>query len=87
VLPSTAATAGALDWDESGPAPRFTDKPGWDGYGGTLLLAARYRLDERPPEPSADGHSLSAAAGGGLAVLLRLAERSVVCRVPMELDF
>jgi hypothetical protein len=40
------------------------------------LLAARYRLDDRPPEPSADGHSLSAAAGGGLAVLLRLAERS-----------
>jgi hypothetical protein len=158
---------GALDWDESGPAPCFTDKPGWDGYGGTLLLAAhdehpelpppaqvsadwpddlayqaasargagsrysqlltpelwlpcrfgftvrtrditgeevevgssvalldqlellaaRYRLDDRPPEPSADGHSLSAAAGGGLAVLLRLAERSVVCRVPMKLDF
>jgi hypothetical protein len=44
-------------------------------------------LDDRPPEPSADGHSLSAAAGGGLAVLLRLAERSVVCRVPMKLDF
>jgi hypothetical protein len=157
---------GPLDWDESGPAPCFTDKPGWDGYGGTLLLAAhdehpelpppaqvsadwpddpayqaasargagsrynqlltpelwlpcrfdftvriqditgeevevgssmtlldqlellaaRYRLDDRPPEP-ADGHSLSAAAGGGLAVLLRLAERSVVCRVPMRLDF
>jgi len=51
------------------------------------LLAARYRLDERPPEPAADGHSLSAAAGGGLAVLLRLAERSVLCRVPMRLDF
>ena len=158
---------GPLDWDESGPAPCFTDKPGWDGYGGVLLLAAhdehpelpaparvsadwpddpayqaasargagsrynqlltpelwlpcrfdftvrtqditgeevevgssvalldqlellaaRYRLDDRPPEPAADGHSLSAAAGGGLAVLLRLAERSVVCRVPMRLDF
>jgi hypothetical protein len=158
---------GPLDWDESGPAPCFTDKPGWDGYGGTLLLAAhdehpelpppalvsadwpddpayqaasargagsrynqlltpelwlpcrfdftvrtqditgeevevgsslallgqlellaaRYRLDDRPPEPAADGHSLSAAAAGGLAVLLRLAERSVVCRVPMRLDF
>jgi hypothetical protein len=158
---------GPLDWDETGPAPCFTDKPGWDGYGGTLLLAAhdehpelpppalvsadwpddpayqaasargagsrynqlltaelwlpcrfdftvrtkditgeevevgssvalldqlellaaRYRLDQRPPEPAADGHSLSAAAGGGLAVLLRLAERSVVCRVPMRLDF
>ena len=158
---------GPLDWDESGPAPCFTDKPGWDGYGGTLLLAAhdehpelpppaqvsadwpddpayqaasargagsrynqlltpelwlpcrfdftvriqditgeevevgssvalldqlellaaRYRLDDRPPEPAADGHSLSAAAGTGLAVLRRLAERSVVCRVPMRLDF
>jgi len=50
------------------------------------LLAARYRLDGRPPEP-ADGHSLAAAAGAGLAVLLRLAERSVVSRVPMRLDF
>jgi hypothetical protein len=159
--------AGPLDWDESGPAPCFTDKPGWDGYGGTLLLAAhdehpelpppavvsadwpddpayqaasapgagsryaqlltpelwlpcrfeftvrtqditgeevelgssvalldqldllsaRYRLDGRPPAPSADGRSLSAAAGNGLAVLRRLAERSVTYRVPMKLDF
>ena len=158
---------GPLDWDESGPAPCFTDKPGWDGYGGTLLLAAhdehpelpapaqvsadwpddpayqaasapgagsryhqlltpelwlpcrfaftirtqditgeevelgssvalldqlellstRYRLDGQPPDPATDGHSLSAAAGNGLAVLLRLAERSVINRVPMKLDF
>jgi len=158
---------GPLDWDESGPAPCFTDKPGWDGYGGTLLLAAhdehpelpapaqvsadwpddpayqaasapgagsryhqlltpelwlpcrfaftvrtqgltgeevelgssvalldqlellstRYRLDGRPPDPAADGHSLSAAAGNGLAVLRRLAERSVINRLPMKLDF
>jgi hypothetical protein len=159
--------AGPLDWDESGPAPCFTDKPGWDGYGGTLLLAAhdehpelpppavvsadwpddpaylaasapgagsryrqlltpelwlpcgfeftvrtqdltgeevelgssvalldqlrllstRHHLDGRPPDPSADGHSLSAAAGSGLAVLLALAERSVSHQVPMKLDF
>jgi hypothetical protein len=158
---------GPLDWDESGPAPCFTDKPGWDGYGGTLLLAAhdehpelpapaqvsadwpddpayqaasapgagsryhqlltpelwlpcrfaftvrtqditgeevelgssmalldqlellstRYRLDGRPPDPAADGHSLSAAAGNGLAVLRRLAERSVINQLPMKLDF
>jgi len=158
---------GPLDWDESGPAPCFTDKPGWDGYGGTLLLAAhdehpelpapaqvsadwpddpayqaasapgagsryhqlltpelwlpcrfaftvrtqditgeevelgssmalldqlellstRYRLDDQPPDPAADGHSLSAAAGNGLAVLRRLAERSVINRLPMKLDF
>jgi hypothetical protein len=156
--------AGPLDWDESAPAPCFTDKPGWDGYGGALLLAAhdehpelpppaavsadwpddpayqaasargagsryaqlltpelwlpcrfdftvrtrdltgeevelgssaalldqlerladRYRLDGQPP---ADDHSLPAAAAGGLAVLRRLAERSVSCRVPMKLDF
>ena len=154
---------GPLDWDESGPAPCFTDKPGWDGYGGTLLLAAhdehpelpapaqvsadwpddpayqaasapgagsryhqlltpelwlpcrfaftvrtqditgeevelgssvalldqlellstRYRLDGQPPDPATDGPSWSAAAGNGLAVLLRLAERSVINRVPM----
>jgi hypothetical protein len=99
--------AGPLDWDESGPAPCLTDKPGWDGYGGALLLAgeevelgssvalldqlellsARHRLDAQPLEPAANGHSLSAAAGNGLAVLLRLAERSVINRVPMILDF
>ena len=159
--------AAPLDWDESGPAPCFTDKPGWDGYGGALLLAAhdehpelpaparvsadwpddpayqaasapgagsryhqllmpelwlpcrfdftvrtqdltgeevelgsseallgqlellstRYRLDSQPPGLAADGHSRSAAAGNGLAVLRRLAERSVVNRVPMKLDF
>ena len=159
--------AGPLDWDESAPAPCFTDKPGWDGYGGTLLLAAhdehpelppparvsadwpddpayqaasapgagsryhqlltpelwlpcrfaftvrtqgltgeevelgssvalldqlellssRYRLDGQPPDATADGHALSAAAGNGLTVLRRLAERSVVNRVPMKLDF
>jgi hypothetical protein len=158
--------AGPLDWDESAPAPCFTDKPGWDGYGGTLLLAAhdehpelpppaqvsadwpddpayqaasapgagsryaqlltpelwlpcrfaftvrarditgeevelgsspalldqlellsaRYRLDGHPPGPT-DDHSLPAAAAGGLAVLRRLAERSVTSRVPMKLDF
>jgi hypothetical protein len=159
--------AGQLDWDESAPAPCFTDKPGWDGYGGALLLAAhdehpelpppasvsadwpddpayqaasapgagsryaqlltpelwlpcrfeftvrtqdvcgeevelgsslalldqlellsaRYHLGGQPPEPAGDGHSLAAAAGNGLAVLLRLAERSVSSRVPMKLDF
>jgi hypothetical protein len=158
---------GTLDWDESGPAPCFTDKPGWDGYGGALLLAAhdehpelpppavvsadwpddpayqaasargagsryqqlltpelwlpcrfeftvrtqdvtgeevelgssvalldqlellsaRYRLDGRPLVVAGDGHSLSAAAGNGLAVLRRLAECSVTNRVPMKLDF
>jgi hypothetical protein len=41
--------AGPLNWDESGPAPCFTDKPGWDGYGGTLLLAAH---DEHPELPA-----------------------------------
>ena len=139
VLPSTAATAGALDWDESGPAPRFTDKPGWDGYGGTLLLAAHDEHPELPPpaQVSADwpddlAYQAASAQGAGsrysqlltpelwlpcrfgftvrtrditgeevevgssvalldqlerLAVLLRLAERSVVCRVPMKLDF
>jgi hypothetical protein len=159
--------AGRLDWDESAPAPCFTDKPGWDGYGGALLLAAhdehpelppparvsadwpddpayqaasargagsryaqlltpelwlpcrfeftvrtrditgeevelgsspilleqlellsaRYQLDGQRPEPPPDGPSLPAAAANGLAVLRRLAEWSVTCRVPMKLDF
>ena len=158
---------GPLDWDESGPAPCFTDKPGWDGYGGVLLLAAhdehpelpppamvsadwpddpaylassargagsryqqlltpelwlpcrfeftvrtqnvtgeevelgssfalldqlerlaaRYHLNGQRLDAAADDHSLPAAAGNGLAVLLRLTERSVSHRVPMKLDF
>jgi hypothetical protein len=41
--------AGPLDWDESAPAPCVTDKPGWDGYGGALLLAAH---DEHPELPA-----------------------------------
>jgi hypothetical protein len=41
--------AGPLDWDESAPAPCFTDKPGWDGYGGALRLAAHDEHPELPP--------------------------------------
>jgi hypothetical protein len=51
------------------------------------LLKLRYRLDGQPVEVAGDGHSLSAAAGTGLNVLLRLAERSVRHRLPMKLDF
>jgi hypothetical protein len=157
--------AAPLDWDESGQAPCVTDKPSWDGYGGTVLLAAH---DEHPelavpatvsadwPDDPAyqassargagsryqqlltpelwlpcgfgfvvrtqdvtgeevqigssvalldelellrarcrlDGqagghgdHQLARTAAAGLAVLLRLAERSVRHRLPMRLDF
>jgi hypothetical protein len=156
-----------LDWDESGQAPCFTDKPSWDGYGGTLLLAAhdehpelavpatvsadwpddpayqassaigvrsryeqlltpelwlpcpfgfvvrsqdvtgeevqigssialldqlellraRYGLDGHAAGPGGADHRLAATASAGLAVLLRLAERSVRHRLPMRLDF
>ena len=155
-----------LDWDESGQAPCFTDKPGWDGYGGMLLLAAhdehpelavpatvsadwpddpayqaatargaasryqqlltpelwlpcpfafvvhtqdvtgeeveigssvalldqlrllraRFGLD-REPDGGATDHLLAPTAAAALAVLLRLAERSVRHRLPMKLDF
>jgi hypothetical protein len=158
--------AAPLDWDESGQAPCFTDKPRWDGYGGTLLLAAhdehpelavpatvsadwpddpayqaasargagsRYQqlltpelwlpcrfgfvvrtqdvtgeevevgssvalldqfrllrarrgLDGAPDRAGGD-HRLAATAAAGLAVLVRLAERSVRHRLPMKLDF
>ena len=44
------------------------------------------RVVEEPPG-AGDLNGALAAAAGGLAVLLRLAERSVVCRVPMRLDF
>ena len=51
------------------------------------LLATRYRLDGQPVDAGDDEHSLSAAAGNGLGVLLRLAERSIRHHVPMKLDF
>ena len=51
------------------------------------LLSARCRLDGQPGEPGLDGRSLSATAGNGLTVLLRLAVRSVGYRIPMKLDF
>jgi hypothetical protein len=83
-----------------GPAPCFTDKPGWDGDGGALLLAAHDEHPELPPpaQVSADWPELLSGrqrldgwppgpAGNGLAVLLRLAERSVAHQVPMKLDF
>jgi hypothetical protein len=156
-----------LDWDESGQAPCFTDKPSWDGYGGTLLLAAhdehpelavpatvsadwpddpayqassaigarsryeqlltpelwlpcpfgfvvrsqdvtgeevqigssvalldqlrllrdRYGLDGHAAGPGGTDRRLATTATAGLAVLLRLAERSVRHRLPMRLDF
>jgi hypothetical protein len=156
-----------LDWDESGQAPCFTDKPSWDGYGGTLLLAAhdehpelavpatvsadwpddpayqaasatgagsryeqlltpelwlpcrfgfvvrsqdvtgeevqigssialldqlellraRYGLDDHAAGPGGTDRPLATTATAGLAVLLRLAERSVRHRLPMRLDF
>ena len=41
--------AGPLDWEESLLAPCWTDKPGWDGYGALLLLAAH---DEHPELPA-----------------------------------
>ena len=31
---------GKLDWDETNPAPYFTDRPGWDGFGALVLWAA-----------------------------------------------
>jgi len=64
--------AGPLDWDESAPAPCFTDKPGWDGYGGTLLLAAHDEHPELPPPvrvsadwPDDPAYQAASARGAG----------------------
>ncbi len=49
-----AALGGAQPWAERAGLPYWTDKPGWDGYGGLVLLAA---YDERPdlrPEAGED---------------------------------
>jgi hypothetical protein len=63
---------GPLDWDESGPAPCFTDKPGWDGYGGALLLAAHDEHPELPPPavvsadwPDDPAYQAASAPGAG----------------------
>src|SRR5207249_5208071 len=38
-----------LDWEEAPDAPYFTDKPGWDGYGGLVLLAAHEENPQLKP--------------------------------------
>ncbi|HZD00120.1 MAG TPA: hypothetical protein VFA46_07970 [Actinomycetes bacterium] len=149
---------GPLDWDESPSGPWFTDKPGWDGYGGAVLLAAHAEHPALPlpehvspdwpddpaylasmtpgpgsrfdqvlipelwlpcpfaftfrtldvtgqevevgssptllgqlaalrAEDAGDHGPLAPVARAGLAVLLRMAERSVRHRLPMKLDF
>lgn len=40
--------ANSFDWDETADGPSFNEKPGWDGYGATLLLAAHEQHPELP---------------------------------------
>jgi hypothetical protein len=61
-----------LDWDESPQAPSFTGRPGWDGYGAVLLLAAHDEHPEleAPATVSADwpddvAYQTAVAAGAG----------------------
>jgi hypothetical protein len=42
-----------LDWDESGEAPYFTDKPTWDCYADLVLWAA---YNEQPQLPRPNRH-------------------------------
>jgi hypothetical protein len=63
---------GPLDWDESADGPSFTGRPGWDGYGAVLLLAAYDEHPElaAPATATADwpddvAYQTAAAAGGG----------------------
>src|SRR5258708_1590693 len=63
------ALGGAQAWAERADLPYWTDKPGWDGFGGMVLLAA---YDERPdlwPESAEDpgefGSSPAYAAAAG----------------------
>ena len=40
----------ALEWSEADDTEYFTDRPGWEGYGGLLLWAAyAERPNEEPP--------------------------------------
>ncbi|HYT25109.1 MAG TPA: hypothetical protein VEP73_01300 [Actinomycetota bacterium] len=59
-----------LDWDESPEAPSFTGRPGWDGYGATVLLAAYEEHPEleapatvAPEWPDDVAYQTSVAAG------------------------
>jgi hypothetical protein len=41
----------SIEWDESENSPYFTDRPGWEGFRGLLLLAAyEDHPDLSPPE-------------------------------------
>lgn len=49
----THAVGAEATWPEGHDLPYFTDKPGWEGYGGLILLAA---YEERPDlRPQARG--------------------------------
>jgi hypothetical protein len=56
----SASEQSAEPWDESPNSPYFTDKPGWDGYAGLVLLTAytlypeRIRPDKVPADPDSD---------------------------------
>jgi len=61
-----------LDWDESPAAPSFVERPGWDGYGAMLVLAAHDEHPEleAPATVSADwpddvAYQTAVAAGAG----------------------
>jgi hypothetical protein len=52
-------SVGPLQWSESDDRPYFTDRPGWDGYGGLLVWAAHAEHPDLPiptyyPESFAD---------------------------------
>jgi hypothetical protein len=47
-----------LDWSEDRDAPYFTDRPGWDGYSGLVLLAA-HTATNTPLPAKLPKHSLN----------------------------
>jgi hypothetical protein len=79
-----------LDWDESDERPYFTDKPGWWGYQGVLLLAAHRELatfgwslpKKMPEDLNADP---AVTAGSGMKRYGQLFEAAVW--LPAKLDF
>jgi hypothetical protein len=81
-----------LDWAETGDAPWFTDRPGWDGFGSLVLWAA-YAEQPGLPRPTAlpeewdDDPALVRSNADGFRSRYSHLVRNVELWLPCDFDF